>query len=296
VKQTPYKQGWGRGKASKRRAAGLKSNAFTPYEASGASKRSKHHAKLESCDPLFDPARIDGHGHSYTSARITVPYRGASKSYRFVSPCRASGPSSLPRDIRPAESCNIVSHKFMPAISPMSRGDGPLGRPVQLLTISAWPLVIPLQCCLSASGTSLYAPSRHLGTLGTRGGELVAIKPDSMDFWDDVSRAQIRKSAAVHRAGAGCCLEGRDGRSCYMLVSSACSQAPDLIQCDLFLNGIVVRLVVKDSLASAAGRDAHLPVARQGRTMIGPDPTAARLVVTDSLASAAGRDSFSVLS
>ncbi len=24
----------------------------------------------------------------------------------------------------------------------MSRGDGPLGRPVQLLTISAWPLVI----------------------------------------------------------------------------------------------------------------------------------------------------------
>jgi len=31
-------------------------------------------------------------------------------------------------------------------------------------------------------------------------------------------------------------------------------------------------------------------VARPGRTMIGPDPTAARLVVTDSLASAAGRD------
>jgi hypothetical protein len=31
----------------------------------------------------------------------------------------------------------------MPAISPMSHGDGPLGRPVQLLTISAWPLVIP---------------------------------------------------------------------------------------------------------------------------------------------------------
>ena len=29
------------------------------------------------------------------------------------------------------------------AISPMSRGDSPLGRPVQLLTISAWPLVIP---------------------------------------------------------------------------------------------------------------------------------------------------------
>jgi hypothetical protein len=31
AKQNPYKQGWGRGEASKRRAAGLKSNAFTPY-------------------------------------------------------------------------------------------------------------------------------------------------------------------------------------------------------------------------------------------------------------------------
>jgi hypothetical protein len=50
------------------------------------------------------------------------------------------------------------------------------------------------------------------------------------------------------------------------------------------------RLVVTDSLARAAGRNAHLPVARPGRTMIGPDPTAARLVVTDSFASAAGRD------
>jgi hypothetical protein len=96
VKQNPlaYKQGWGRGAASKSRAAGLKSNAFTPYEASGASKVSKRHAKLESydSDPLFDLARIDGHGHGYTSARITVPYRGASKSYRFVSSCRAFRP------------------------------------------------------------------------------------------------------------------------------------------------------------------------------------------------------------
>jgi hypothetical protein len=40
-----------------------------------------------------------------------------------------------------------------------------------------------------------------------------------------------------------------------MLVSSACSQALDSVQRDLFLNGIVVRLVVTDSLASAAGRD-----------------------------------------
>ncbi len=45
MKQNPYKQGWGRGAASKNRVAGLKSNAFTPYEASGASKISKHHAK-----------------------------------------------------------------------------------------------------------------------------------------------------------------------------------------------------------------------------------------------------------
>ena len=75
------------------RIEGLKSNAFTPYEASGASKISKHHAKLESYDPLFsNSARIDGHGHNFTSARITVPYRGASKSYRFVSSCRASRP------------------------------------------------------------------------------------------------------------------------------------------------------------------------------------------------------------
>jgi hypothetical protein len=106
-----------------------------------------------------------------------------------------------------------------------------------------------------------------------------------MDFWDDVSKAQIRKSAVVHRAGAGCCLESRDGRSTYMLVSGACSQAPDEIQCDLFLNGMVVRLVVTDSLASAAGRASEI---RPGRLDL--DWTAARLVVTDSLAGAAGRD------
>jgi hypothetical protein len=87
-----------------------------------------------------------------------------------------------------------------------------------------------------------------------------------MDFWDDVSKAQIRKSAVVHRAGA-------------------CSQAPDEIQCDLFLNGMVVRLVVTDSLASAAGRASEI---RPGRLDL--DWTAARLVVTDSLAGAAGRD------
>jgi hypothetical protein len=58
----------------------------------------------------------------------------------------------------------------------------------------------------------------------------------------------------------------------------------------LDLDWTAARLVVTDSLASAAGRDAHLPVARQGWTMIGPDPAAARLVVTDSLARAAGRD------
>jgi hypothetical protein len=45
-----------------------------------------------------------------------------------------------------------------------------------------------------------------------------------------------------------------------MLVPSACSQAADLIQRDLFLNGIVVRLVVTDCLESAAGRDTAGPI------------------------------------
>jgi hypothetical protein len=120
----------------------------------------------------------------------------------------------------------------------------------------------------------------HLGTLGTRltrgNGYL-----SKMDFWDDVSRVQIRKSAVVHRAGAGCCLEGSS-----LLPSWPAEIWPGRLD----LDWTAARLMVTDSLASAAGRDAHLLVARPGRIMIGPNPTAARLVVTDSLASAAGGD------
>ena len=93
----------------------------------------------------FFPIRPGSTGTATVSRRPALPCLTVEPRSRTGSSPRAElpGPSSLPRDIRPAESCKIVSHKFMPAISPMSRGDSPLGHPVQLLTISAWPLVIP---------------------------------------------------------------------------------------------------------------------------------------------------------
>ena len=93
----------------------------------------------------FFPIRPGSTGTATVSRRPALPCLTVEPRSRTGSSPRAElpGPSSLPRDIRPAESCKIVSHKFMPAISPMSRGDSPLGHPVQLLTISAWLLVIP---------------------------------------------------------------------------------------------------------------------------------------------------------
>ena len=87
----------------------------------------------------FFPIRPGSTGTATVSRRPALPCLTVEPRSRTGSSPRAElpGPSSLPRDIRPAESCKIVSHKFMPAISPMSRGDSPLGHPADDLGLAA---------------------------------------------------------------------------------------------------------------------------------------------------------------
>jgi hypothetical protein len=78
-----------------------------------------------------------------------------------------------------------------------------------------------------------------------------------MDFWDDVSRAQIRNCIGWEQAAAWRAATG-GAATCLCRVPSVKLQIK-YTERD-FLSGIVVRLVMTDSLASAAGRDTAGPI------------------------------------